>query len=212
MELEKEGSVKGYHGTFLSSADKIISDGFTWKPRKDHWLGQGIYLYTSFYLAKWWCETKIKNKKLSESPAVLEVESNDKVRILNLDTDADFFANESYIAIKELESQGVKFKFEKDEKGKIKNRCFALDILKRKFNLHAIIYTFPKDNPSYADSINSKNIADDFGISYKETQICLTDNTCIKNKKFVYPTNVDSYTKMDSSIVLKRKGDCSEKN
>lgn len=207
MGLEIEGSIKGYHGTFVSLANRIIDNGFEWKRRNDHWLGQGIYLYDNFYLAKWWCETKIKSKRLSETPAVLEVESKDNIRMLNLDTDTDFFATQSYIAIKKLEADGVKFEFEKDEKGTVKNRCFVLDILKKKFKLDAILYTFPKNNPSYASSKDSKNIYNDFGISYKETQICLTDNTCIKNKKCVYPTNMDSYNKIGSTIVLKRKGD-----
>ena len=50
----------GYHGTISKYADSIAKYGLdpdkTHK-RPDHWLGQGVYLFEDFDLARWWADT-----------------------------------------------------------------------------------------------------------------------------------------------------------
>jgi hypothetical protein len=48
----------GFHGTEYRNLNKIISNEFIPYKRLDHWLGQGIYFYENFDLAKWWVSKK----------------------------------------------------------------------------------------------------------------------------------------------------------
>ena len=73
MNFDYEETIRGYHGTFESAVEDILSSGFKTEFREYHWLGQGIYLYTNFELSKWWIQTKIEKLLLSEDPAVIEV-------------------------------------------------------------------------------------------------------------------------------------------
>lgn len=43
-----------YHGTDKTYAEKILKNGFTIIPNKSHWLGNGVYFYLDYDLAKWW--------------------------------------------------------------------------------------------------------------------------------------------------------------
>ncbi len=38
-------SLIGYHGTKKEAVDAIAQNGFDFKPRLDHWLGDGFYFY-----------------------------------------------------------------------------------------------------------------------------------------------------------------------
>lgn len=56
------------------------------------------------------------------------------------------------------------------------------DSLKREKGIQVIIYTFTKNNPSYA---NSKYHINDIGLHYNEKQICVTSNEAIIKKVLV---------------------------
>lgn len=210
--LDHNEIVYGYHGTFESAVKDIIDSGFTAKKRDDHWLGQGIYLYTDFGLSKWWIETKIGNLFLNEEPAVIKVVCKDNLNVLNLDCykGIDFFFNASKEVFEELKKMNITLKLKKstDPKDKIKNLCFALDLVKKKYDIGAVIYTFTKTNPSYGE-YNIKRFEDEvfpFGLSYKETQICISSNECISNKQCVYPISKYEYNNINEEILLKKKG------
>lgn len=88
-------SLIGYHGTKKAAVDAIAQNGFDFKPRLDHWLGDGFYFYELEELAKWWATRNFAN----ENPMILQVEI--KVEsILDLDKPSNMsFLQESFIEI-----------------------------------------------------------------------------------------------------------------
>ena len=62
LEEEREYEIVGYHGTTSSAQESIENHGLDpnlVEKRDDHWLGQGVYFYDDFDLAKWWAETNV---------------------------------------------------------------------------------------------------------------------------------------------------------
>lgn len=186
----------GFHGTTKKSANIIIKDNFKINEPKNtdnHWLGHGVYFFEVHELATWWAQTKVnaRNKKYNrkDSAAVLKCKILGN-NILNLDNPfelmrfIEFCRNDE----KRLIEEGVVIDFSKQipkqkNMNKIiteRKRCFFLDRMKDCNNISVIIYTFNKDNPSYASSKYHKTILNDFGFfHYNEKQICVTD------KKFI---------------------------
>ncbi|MFA9211072.1 MAG: hypothetical protein ACEQR5_04560 [Moraxellaceae bacterium] len=149
-------------------------------------MGQGIYFYTDFELAKWWADTKFK--KLGKQPAVIKaVIEVDENAFLDLDTvsDMNFFFN----TIKDLFSDmSISFRFQDNQ---YKNLCFALDFLKEIEDIKVVRYTFSKDDPSYGSQRITAfekhyfKLPRDF--AYHETQICVSENDLIAQKICCYP-------------------------
>lgn len=210
-DLNYKEKVRGYHGTFESVVKDIIDLGFKMEKRSDHWLGQGIYLYSEFALSKWWIETKINKLHLNEEPAVIEVVCKDNVKVLNLDSveGVNFFLSALEEVLEELKQLNCTFKFKKDSsiKSIIKNRCFVLDLLKKKYEIGVVIYTFEKTKPSYGEFDLEKFERENFliGIRYKETQICISNNNCIDGKRCVYPIKEFDYNKIEDKVIVKRR-------
>lgn len=188
---------KGFHGAYKSIANNIINDRFTYKTSDKHWLGQGFYFYTDFNLAKWWIIKKIeyemnkKNNNIALKPAVIAVDIKaNKNLLLDLDNnkDMDKYIDfiKKYLAWANENNMSIKLK--KDPKSKRKNSCFMLDIMKKHKGIEIVKQTFSKDNPSYANYDLKRFQKDyfEFDLSYKETQICVSKNTHIYNKRLVY--------------------------
>jgi hypothetical protein len=187
--MSKTSIIKGYHGTEEQYVNDILKNGFTSNVRKDHWLGQGIYFYTELYLAQWWIETKIKNRNSYSKASVIEVDIvADESKILNLDSilGMNLFFKE---LTKFFTTTTISLKFTNKP---IKNLCFAVDSVKRRLEISVVIKSFLKDNPSYGEQ-NIGSFEKDFkfnlplNFAYLETQICVSDNIYIKNKKCCYP-------------------------
>ena len=53
-------NILAYHGTDYNIAELIVSHGFTFNRNPKHWLGNGIYLYQDYSLAKWWTTNPTK--------------------------------------------------------------------------------------------------------------------------------------------------------
>ena len=54
--------ITGYHGTSSRHAESIAKNGLDpdkTHERPNHWLGQGVYFYENFGLAKWWANDSI---------------------------------------------------------------------------------------------------------------------------------------------------------
>lgn len=211
-KLDYKETVRGYHGTFKSVTEDIINKGFKVELRDDHWLGQGIYLYTDFELSKWWVQTKIDKLLLNEEVSVIEVISKCNIKVLNLDNveGVNFFYCAFKQVFEELKKLDVTIKFKKNEtpKNKTKNLCFALDLMKKKYNIDVVINTFIKENPSYGE-VNSRKFEKEyfpFGINYKETQICISSNDCIDSKKCVYPIEDYEYNRIENKVLIKKRG------
>lgn len=65
----------------------------------------------------------------------------------------------------------------------MKNRCIILDIIKEYYNIDIIIKTFQTKSQTYGGA-NIEWFERNYfstGFNYNETQICATDNKCIKN-------------------------------
>lgn len=185
--LDKEITIIGYHGTEIKNVNNILKEGLSHTQRDDHWLGQGFYLYKDFALAQWWAKKKFKQNY--NQPAVIKVELVVREeKLLDLDTVEGL--NRFFREMKRLLAlTSYRFRFKNDER--IKNLCFALDLLKEELDIWVIIRTFSKDNPSYGDE-NIPNFEDKYftlplDFAYLETQICVSKNECVKNKACCYP-------------------------
>ena len=81
-------NLTAYHGTDKSVANDIVTSGFRCKPNKEHWLGEGIYLYIDKSLAEWWTTKPTKKHGIDiTEPVIIEcaVEANED-NVLNLCT------------------------------------------------------------------------------------------------------------------------------
>ncbi|MFK3811865.1 hypothetical protein [Bacillus halotolerans] len=183
--------IVGYHGTFQNAVDNILEEGFKPKFRKNHWLGQGTYFYTEKKLAQWFitknAKTDREKKQVNSSIAIIKatIEEED-AKVLDLDsTDGvDLF----YKCCDEHENTIRKFEFTEDEHI---NRCIILDLLTQLCDFNVVKKTFEARNhkPSYA-KVNTgyfdrKVIP--LNVHYKETQIRVQNQGCIKSKEVEYP-------------------------
>lgn len=183
--------LKGYHGAHLQSVERILQDGFIAKERSDHWLGQGIYFYTDFELAKWWSEKKFK---VPSEVAVIAIKLEfEQSKLLDLDKVSGI--NRFVKGLKEvLKNLTYKVVFKCDtEDDIIRNFCFVLDLIKEHLKIEVVIMTFHKDNPSYGrydlKEVHEKIFPLPLSLTYKERQICITNNSCITHKECCYPTS-----------------------
>lgn len=175
----------GYHGTFAQDVEDIRRNGFTYESREDHWLGQGIYFYDKSDMANWFISRKIKNKSAISKIAVIKVFlKTTSEKVLDLDTIEG--VNIFYEKLDQLWNEFKTVEFSADDERK--NRCLILDVLKEVMNLDIIIYTFTPENPTYgrAQAAWFHDNVFPIGIKYKETQICATDNNCIKIENVEY--------------------------
>lgn len=182
-----------FHGTEEQNLENIEKNGFIYKQRDNHWLGQGIYFFEDKKQAINW---KTRNSKV-----VLEVTIELPFsEILDLDSidGIEFFMNE----VKEiLQTSEIKIEIKEDELNV--NRCFFLDIIKNKNkNINMIKYTFQISDPMY-DKRNLKELQAivPFGLVHNQLQYCLHKNEYIIEKKVIYREQPDSTKK----VLSKRK-------
>jgi hypothetical protein len=177
----------GFHGTEAEYVTEILTKGFTASIRKDHWLGQGFYFYTDLDLAKWWAVTKFKNP--SQRAAVIQAEiAVPDTQLLDLDTRLGM--NTFFYTIKEIYAKDLKLSFNFKDEHRIQNLCLALDLVKYKLGIKVIRRSFLKDKPSYGAQ-NIEWFERDFfplpnDFAYLETQICVSDNSCVLKKECVF--------------------------
>lgn len=180
----------GFHGTKMSCKDSIIKEEFKIpkKKKKDnHWLGHGIYFFADYELAEWWAETKVKVHRRKygseDEPCVIQAVIRAD-NILNLDNPFKMiqFDDWCHEMAEEIVRKGIILNFDMGDGlryAKYRERCFWMDQIKEEKKIQVIIYTFTKDNPSYADSHYHIN---DMGLSYNEKQICVSSNDMIIKK------------------------------
>lgn len=79
-----------YHGTGFKNYQNIVNSGtFTFKPRKNHWLGGGVYFFIEDKSrAIWWAKCNRPDKETRAVVLKLEIEF-DNNELLNLDLDKD---------------------------------------------------------------------------------------------------------------------------
>lgn len=168
-----------YHGTKYQYKDNILNNGFTYRERKNHWLGQGIYFFEDKDQALCW-DTKGIRKVIFE----VEIEVP-LVEVLDLDSISGmtFFKKEVNSI---LTNSDIMLEFKEEDEHT--NRCFFLDIVKTiNPNISLIKFTFQLKDPKY-DKRELKQIQDKIplGLTINQLQYCLHKNEYIKNKRIVF--------------------------
>ncbi|HPR95840.1 MAG TPA: hypothetical protein PK466_05890 [Thermotogota bacterium] len=179
----------GYHGTKSSNVSGILSENFKEpivKKEDNHWLGHGIYFFSDFELAEWWAKTKVKihNKKYSadDRASVIKAEIQaDRIIDLDLPSKMNEFVEYCHKFQEEIVEQGIVLDFISDKKNsntpeKIskRKRCFFMDSYKLDRDIEVILFTFSKENPSYASSRYHKRLFKELDLHYNEKQICVS--------------------------------------
>ena len=186
----------GYHGTISKYADSIAKYGLdpdkTHK-RPDHWLGQGVYLFEDFDLARWWADTMAgKLYNAGNFPIVYQTQiRTSKEKILNLDNHKEY--NRFIDRILKMQNE-----IESNDEGKVpifdreKQRAVYFDYYKAKYQISVIIYTFSKECATYGTFSKGSDLARQIelqralGLAYHEKQICVSKKECIKNIEVLY--------------------------
>lgn len=164
--------ILAYHGTDYNIAKLIISEGFSFRRNPEHWLGNGIYLYQDFSLAKWWT-TNPTNKFGSsiDEPAIVTCSLHlNEDKILNLLRLEDYFQFSNVF-------ENVFYKRYRGHHPTTppswsQLRCAYCDFLNTAYDLDAIIGNFNKQDQPYLPPRHN-NEFDDFLLQYTEVQICV---------------------------------------
>lgn len=180
--------LEAFHGTDIHNAENIIKSGFKCKPSKQHWLGNGVYFYIDYSLAKWWT-TNPTNKFGTNIniPAVIKCKIRAKSEyILDLRKLKDY---NKFVEI--YRNEFLPYLFRGDLSSKEQDlidtktlRCTYCDYLSIKYNYKLIIGTFYLPTQPYMPVENGK-FFDTFNISYIESQICIFDSSLILSKELV---------------------------
>jgi hypothetical protein len=172
-----------YHGTDLNCAETIMRNGFIFKKNPEHWLGNGIYFFKDYSLAKWWCtnpSSKFGTKIID--PVVmtcdLKIEKNKILDLRNL---------KGYNKFCEIFDNNIihvlgKFLYNpKDTFTKKEIRTFFCDYIRDSEKFQLIIGNFISLNKSYLSTIVYPAFFDILELKYIETQICVFDPSIITN-------------------------------
>ena len=178
-----------YHGTDWGAAQKIQAEGFSFRPNKEHWLGNGIYFFLDRSLAKWW--TKKPSAKFGThiaKPVVLrcsiEIDTDDLMDIRDLEDYMDFCKIYKSIYFPQY-IEKVKNRHPSDTFINYKQiRCQYCDFLKIYKGLKAITGNFYLPNQPYLPQ-NTTTIIKHFQIAYTEIQLCVFDPSLIKIEEIV---------------------------
>lgn len=173
-------NILAYHGTDYNNAKSIVSQGFTFKRNREHWLGNGIYFFQDYSLAKWWTtRPTVKYGSNIQERAIVSCNirfSEKKVmNLLKLEDYRQFsniFESDFYpLYKKQPPINPPKWQ---------QLRCAYCDYLSKTFKLDAIIGNFDAQAQPYLPSKHSKAF-EDFLLKYTEIQICVFNKDIIDN-------------------------------
>lgn len=185
--------IQGYHGTSSSAKESIAKNGFDparTHYRKDHWLGQGVYFFVDPTQAHWWANT-ISARIAGSYPVIYRVRiSAPDEKVLNLNDNeqvALFFERiqEVYTAIL---GEGAQPEFTPET-----IRAVFFDYYKETYGISVILNTFQKPSVRYAGAFQSGQrlrrqelLSRQLGVSFKETQVCVSEKSCITQTELIY--------------------------
>lgn len=186
----------GYHGTcskYMENIKKYGLDPDKTHKRMDHWLGQGVYFFEDYNLAKWWAND-ISGKSYNQGtfPVVYQATiCANKEEILDLDKrkEYDLFIGRIMEIQNELEKdvkKGIPV-FDREQL-----RAIYFDYYKQQYQISVISFTFSKDYAKYGTFRNKtelsrqKQLGRALGLAYHEKQICVSKKECIKNRQVRY--------------------------
>lgn len=166
----------GYHGTSKEAYAQIEENGFLYKKRKNHWLGQGVYFfYEDYEQAEWWAGQCRTVKYEQQSPcvlqAIIQVPHN---RVLNTDTTPGrkkFNASLQEI-LKAISENNIEFNNVNKEYAKQCIICASFDNIK---DVDVILKVFENSKKSYEWLEESAKFS-----KPTHTQICVRKISCIK--------------------------------
>lgn len=180
--------LEAYHGTDISNVDSIIKSGFICKPNKQHWLGNGVYFYMDYSLAKWWTTNPTNKFGVNvKDGGIIKCKISVKDEyVLDLRDLKDYT---KFVDI--YRNEFLPFLFRGDLTSKDKDtvdtktlRCTYCDYLNIKYNYKLIIGTFYLPSQPYMPK-EYGTFFDTFNISYIESQICIFDTKIIINKEVI---------------------------
>ena len=186
----------GYHGTSSRHAESIAKHGLDPEKthmRPDHWLGQGVYFFTAFDLARWWAyDIAGKPYNRGTFPIVYQaLIQAPQEEILDLDNykEYDLFLGRLLDVQKEIEQ---------DARGRMpvfnpeQQRAVYFDYYRAMYGISVIMFTFSKDCAKYGtfrtgvDLLQQKKLEKALGLAYHEKQICVSKKKCIKRVEMRY--------------------------
>lgn len=180
--------IEAFHGTDKKYADIIIKSDFKCRRNRKHWLGNGIYFFIDFALAKWWTTNPTRKFGVTVANSAIikctiKAKSNEVLDLRKLEDYRRF--------VDIYRSEFLPFLFE----GSIEVmdnrtldtgilRCTYCDYLNIYHRYKLIIGTFYLPDQPYMPSDYGK-FFEYFSISYIEHQICVFDQTVITHKELV---------------------------
>ena len=175
----------GYHGTDYSVANKIIEDGFRCKPNNEHWLGNGIYLYPDFDLAKWWTTRPTKKHGMTiETPTIIECHIEvEKDKVLNL---CSLKGYKNYVEMYNEFFKEFTHRADTTITPTFKQlRCAFFNYIFMNNDFYIVIAPFILPDQPYMPHYFDDTYANEMHIMYPEIQICISETmqTIIKDKK-----------------------------
>lgn len=175
MEVTK---ITAYHGTDNKYLHSILNDGFQCKTNDEHWLGNGVYFFIEYELAKWWATNEHKNfGNTITNPIVIESEiTYDRDYVIDLRLLEDY----NWIYQQYCEFHHYLLENGADKITGKKLRCAFFDWLREEYDVQLTIAGFNKKHSSY---LNGKLY--NFNIPYIEYQVCVYDNSICSIKGVV---------------------------
>lgn len=174
-----------YHDTDKSVAPDICENGFHCKSNKEHWLGDGIYLYIDKSLAEWWT-TKPTKKHGTDitQPVIIEcsLEASEN-RVLNLCTLDGY---KKYVDLFNTFFRDWAFECRPMEEVQIKQlRCAFFNYIFAVYGIDVIIAPFVLPDQPYMPQYNKEQYGNEMHILYTEIQVCIREDaqSIIKGKK-----------------------------
>lgn len=195
----KKVAIEAFHATDMVNAMQIIENGFTYKPNKSHWLGNGVYFYLDYSLAEWWSTNPSKSFGARiKIPTIIKCQLfSNTDRILDLRKLADYhnfvkiyiddFMPKVFNGTIDLDIPNVNDLGSNNRDNLNFNsetlkilRCAYCDFLSAQYEVDLIIGTFNLPNQPYLP----KNYGigfELFSLNYIETQICVFNQDIIYN-------------------------------
>lgn len=165
-----------FHGSAADDIEELIKDiqenGFRYKVRDNHWLGQGIYFFSEEEWALMW-SNQSRNLKKSKCVITAKIFCEDD-KFLDLDLVSNHRKVGRYIQkINErLKKENILLKFEGNDKHK--ETCFYLDMIKQEYDYKILKQTFPLENKN--------EITNKIGLYLSQIQFCVTSTENIEYK------------------------------
>lgn len=175
-----------YHATDESNVASIVKDNFIFHPKATHWLGDGVYFFLDKALAVSWgknCPTKKYGSinKFAIVEAIVQVDSDFVCDMRKLDT---------FNEVKQAFEIFWKYNYKIPATAKHDNaffeklECAFFNWLAKKRNLSCIVCNFEKRKIETVSN-SMDNFFKGFNIIYVETQMCVKDSCCIKERRLL---------------------------